>query len=273
MVKPHLYQERIQMNHKISKRGINSYQLKCLGILFMTLDHIGSYLVTDIGSNLFRTIGRIAAPLFLYVAVNSARHTRNKLKYALRLYAAHVLICIITLFLTTYLEELFGEHDQFSILPVFIYMILVVWILEECSKPLFIVLAVGILILPSVLLPLSGPFSVICHIFLPDVLSVPYSPFFVMMGICWYFARSRQQQMLILIVFSCLALIGAQIFSRLGFWLFTGFFHASQFWMILFLPLIHLYNGQQGKPVKKFFYIYYPLHIYVLMLLGQWISI
>jgi len=79
--------------------------------------------------------------------------------------------------------------------------------------------------------------------------------------------------MLILIVFSCLALIGAQIFSRLGFWLFTGFFHASQFWMILFLPLIHLYNGQQGKPVKKFFYIYYPLHIYVLMLLGQWISI
>ena len=51
------------MNHKISKRGINSYQLKCLGILFMTLDHIGSYLITDIGSNLFRTIGRIAAPL------------------------------------------------------------------------------------------------------------------------------------------------------------------------------------------------------------------
>ena len=95
------------MNHEQSKIGINSFQLKCLGILFMTLDHIGSYLITDIGPNLFRTAGRIAAPLFLYVAVNSAHNTRNKLQYVLRLYIAHVLICLITLFLTTCMRDLF----------------------------------------------------------------------------------------------------------------------------------------------------------------------
>ena len=111
------------MNYERPKTGIDSFQLKCLGIFFMTLDHIGSYLVAGIGPNLFRTAGRIAAPLFLYVAVNSAHHTRNKLRYALRLYFAHVLICLITLFLTTCMRDVFGEHEQFSILPAFIYMI------------------------------------------------------------------------------------------------------------------------------------------------------
>lgn len=258
------------MNHEQSKIGINSFQLKCLGILFMTLDHIGSYLITDIGPNLFRTAGRIAAPLFLYVAVNSAHNTRNKLQYVLRLYIAHVLICLITLFLTTCMWDLFGEHEQFSILPAFIYMILIIWIREECRKSLFLILSIGMFILPNVLLLLSGPFSVICHIFLPDLLSVPYSPFFVIMGICWYYAKSREKQMYILVAFSCLTLIGAQIVGRLDIWLYTNFFQASQFWMILFLPLMYLYNGHQGKPIRKFFYVYYPLHIYVLMLMGQW---
>ncbi len=196
----------------------------------MTLDHIGSYLITDIGSNLFRTIGRIAAPLFLYVAVNSARHTRNKLKYALRLYAAHMLICIFTLFLTTYLEELFGEHDQFSILPVFIYMILIVWILEECSKPLFIVLAVGMLILPSVLLPLSGiVFSNLSHFFFLMSFQCPIHRFFVMMGICWYFAKSRQQQMFILIVFFLSGINWCADFQPIGLLAVYRFFMPASF--------------------------------------------
>jgi len=258
------------MNYERPKTGIDSFQLKCLGIFFMTLDHIGSYLVAGIGPNLFRTAGRIAAPLFLYVAVNSAHHTRNKLRYALRLYIAHVLICLITLFLTTCMRDVFGEHEQFSILPAFIYMIFIIWIREECRKPLFQILSIGMLILPNILLFLSGPFSEICHIFLPDLLSVPYSPFFVMMGICWYYAKNREKQMYILVAFSCLAQIGAQIVGRLNIWLYTDFFQANQFWMILFLPLLYLYNGQQGKPIRKFFYVYYPLHVYVLMLIGQW---
>lgn len=217
------------MNYERPKTGIDSFQLKCLGIFFMTLDHIGSYLVVGIGPNLFRTAGRIAAPLFLYVAVNSAHHTRNKLRYALRLYIAHVLICLITLFLTTCMRDVFGEHEQFSILPAFIYMIFIVWIREECRKPLFQILSIGMLILPNILLFLSDPFSEICHIFLPDLLSVPYSPFFVMMGICWYYAKSREKQIYILVAFSCLAQIGAQIVGRLNIWLYTDFFQTSQF--------------------------------------------
>ena len=41
-------------------------------------------------------------------------------------------------------------------------------------------------------------------------------------------------------------------------------------WMMLFaLPLLLCYNGKRGKPVKKLFYMYYPLHIVVLYLLQE----
>ncbi len=44
-------------------------------------------------------------------------------------------------------------------------------------------------------------------------------------------------------------------------------------WMQLFaLPFILMYNGQRGPNIKKFFYIFYPAHIWLLFLLSQYIS-
>ena len=39
--------------------------------------------------------------------------------------------------------------------------------------------------------------------------------------------------------------------------------------MILALPLLLLYNGKRGKWHKRFFYVYYPTHIYVLYIAQQ----
>lgn len=40
-----------------------------------------------------------------------------------------------------------------------------------------------------------------------------------------------------------------------------------QCFMVLALPLLLAYNGERGKGMKKFFYIYYPAHIYALWLI------
>ena len=39
--------------------------------------------------------------------------------------------------------------------------------------------------------------------------------------------------------------------------------------LILSLPFILLYNWQRGRRMKYFFYVYYPLHVYVLVVLAR----
>ena len=267
------------MNDRTEK-GINSFQLKCWGLIFMTADHIGQYICNTININPLRIIGRIAAPLFLYVTVNSISHTRNKLKYALRLYLAHILICLMTLLLTTVGKNQFGNNNQFSILATFVYVVILVCIVEKIIKSpkkitinnfLLFLLAIAIIIIPTVILFLFSRFEILYQIFLPSILTVPYSPLFILMGICWYFTKDKAKQGFVLIFFSCLSFAGAQLIARLNAWIFIDFFNNIQFCMILFLPFIFLYNGKKGKSMKYFFYIYYPVHVYILMLIGQYL--
>ncbi len=51
----------------------------------------------------------------------------------------------------------------------------------------------------------------------------------------------------------------------------SAFFWHFQWMMIFSLPLILLYNGKRGKGWKKFFYVYYPLHIYVLAIISMYV--
>lgn len=261
------------------KKGINSFQLKWLGLIFMTFDHIGQYICYTMDISPLRIIGRIAAPLFLYVTINSISHTRNKIKYALRLYIAHVLICLMTLFLTTVGKNLFGSHNQFSILSTFVYVVVLICIIEKIAnspkkitkKNVFLfLLAIAIVIIPIIIMLLFSRFEIIYQIFLPNILTVPYSPLFILMGICWYFTKDKTKQAAILVLFSCLSIIGAQLSARSNIWIFMDFFNDVQFFMILFLPFIYLYNGKKGKSMKCLFYIYYPVHIFILMLIGQY---
>lgn len=52
--------------------------------------------------------------------------------------------------------------------------------------------------------------------------------------------------------------------------LYDSFFIINYQWMMIFaLPIMLLYNGEKGKGYKYFFYIFYPLHIYLLYILGK----
>ncbi|MBZ2174528.1 conjugal transfer protein TraX [Schnuerera sp. xch1] len=45
-------------------------------------------------------------------------------------------------------------------------------------------------------------------------------------------------------------------------------------WMQVFaLPFILMYNGERGPNIKKFFYIFYPVHIWILFIIGSYMSI
>lgn len=59
--------------------------------------------------------------------------------------------------------------------------------------------------------------------------------------------------------------IGTQPIYQTRFYTLT-----SYYWMVIFaLPFMLLYNGKKGKGYKYFFYLFYPIHIYLLYFIGN----
>lgn len=82
------------MNKKLF---LNSFHLKLLAIIFMTIDHLGYHIFSNLNgfetiTTICRTIGRLALPLFAFMIVEGIFHTRNTFKYLLRLFISAVLI-------------------------------------------------------------------------------------------------------------------------------------------------------------------------------------
>ena len=92
--------------------GLNAFQIKIIACFCMTIDHIGAF-----GNQYYailRIIGRAAAPLFLFILVQSIRYTKNRTNLLKRLYFAGVLVGLAD---TTFNAlNIFGIHDFGNIL-------------------------------------------------------------------------------------------------------------------------------------------------------------
>lgn len=72
---------------------MSEFFLKCIALILMTIDHIGEFIP---GSPLyFRWIGRLSAPIFIYMCVWYVYYTHDRKKYILRLYLFSVFMSLI----------------------------------------------------------------------------------------------------------------------------------------------------------------------------------
>lgn len=270
-----------------SRLHLNSFEIKIIALIFMTFDHFGAYqtFTTNLSINdFFRIVGRIAAPLFLFVVVESLHYTHNKVRFAMRLYIAGVTVEIFN----RIFESTFDIFSIGNILPTFFYVALIVTTTEcitKCRNLKTAVIPLLCLIVPFLIIPLnialceSGYVEIwdIISIIFPSIFTVEYSIIFILLGIAWYYIKDKRINC---ITFAALALLcffvpdsvfytlPLRCFSPLYFNI-SDLFIDGQWCMCLALPFMLLYDGEKGHSMKYFFYIYYPIHVYVLIIISQ----
>lgn len=280
------------MSKSLGKR-LNANQVKWIALVFMTIDHIDAYILsTGAENSALSALGRISAPLYLFVLTESVKHTKDKKRLILRLYIAGLLGSLFTLCFIILVNEFVFPGPIYmgtsnNILFTYAYTAIYICLIEYGMKAAktkdlkgIFVAAAGVI---ATFFPQLAYYiydrTAFCSIqvglvylgrevlaaFFPPVFLIEYSLMFVLMGICIYFANGKWK-CFVFAVFCVLSYFGAPMVGNL--WPFTDFFWPGQFWMILALPFMLLYNGEKGTAHKSLFYVYYPLHRILLSFVG-----
>lgn len=268
-------------------KGLSSFQLKCIALVFMTVDHVGAFAfelpAVAQHYDLLRTLGRIAAPIFLYTTAESVRHTSSRTRYLLRLYLAAVLTGLFTAATNFLFRDSVGEFWPGNIFFTYFYTAFYITVLDRLFRaardrdPKTVVLcllgiAATVLVhIAAESVPLRSRLGKqLFESFIVSPLCADYSILFIALGVLFYFTKRKPLQMLVFVSFCLLSgsiRIGQSDFidRTLRASVFFGY---PQYWMILALPFLLFYNGSRGRKTKLFFYAYYPLHRYLIILLA-----
>ena len=80
------------MNTVQASVGLDATALKLLGVVTMTVDHIGYILCPDLV--LLRILGRLAYPIFAYLIAEGCTYSKHKAKYFLAVLGTGLLCSI-----------------------------------------------------------------------------------------------------------------------------------------------------------------------------------
>lgn len=273
---------------------LSNFWLKVIALLTMTIDHIGLLFMRGDTYTVFRSIGRLALPLFCFMIAEGAIHTKSFKKYALRLgiMASAISIGMIGM---EYIP-VFGSMRDYGVIFIDLLLgALAVYLLKQKKwyiKLLAILpLAYGILSFIASSLESCG-----CHghiLWLPFFMRTQYGWYGILLIILFYVAH------LLCNVFiknlSGLSGVDANLYKdsnierhalnilsvmmlavcSLLYYICTKMMPAKyvnwdidmQLLAILSGVFILLYNGRRGYN-KKWFqygsYLYYPIHLIVI---------
>lgn len=282
---------------------LSNFWLKVIALLTMTLDHVG-FLIENYNYDLslaFRYVGRLALPLFCFMIVEGAIHTKSFKKYALRLGIMASLISIGILVSDTvpfFKENGFSMRGEGVIFLDLLLGATAAYCLRQKKwyiKLLAILpLAYGIASFIATALESCG-----CHgqiLWFPYFMRTQYGWYAILMCVLFYFAvplanifisylssltgidkenykgsnierNSINIISVIMLAVATLAFYGCGMLmpNKYVFWM-----QDVQLFAIVSGAFILLYNGQRGYN-KKWFqygsYLYYPLHMAILYLI------
>lgn len=263
----------------ISKRKyvkISTSILKIIALIAMLLDHLeGSFPNTFPVA--FGWIGRIAIPVFMFCVIQGLIHTSNTRKYLIRLYIGSVIMSVGSFILQTFFSKAQFQIAD-NIFATFFLLAVLITLAKTKLTPkkkmrlwiYFVVIQIISFLLIIRLQMVSRSFAYLANGLLPNIISSQGSILFLMLGILMYAFKNNRLKFSVMYVIFCVLMFVGAVFS--GFTVQNLFFANYQWMMIIALPLMLAYNGERGRSLKYFFYTFYPLHIWILFLIANFIQ-
>ena len=266
----------------LRQRGLNGFQLKMIGLILMLFDHIHEFFsFAGRIPLLFKWLGRIVAPIFMFLIVEGYTHTRSKKKYILKLYIGSVFMNFGNYIFLKYLPRADGftiQNNIFStLLMIVIYMVIIDFLKRSIQQKdiIKIVLSALFLIIPFVVG--SSMISIVnvtnfdfLNYVVPNIYLVEGGPVFVILGLVFYVTKDNIYQLIQSYAIFCVALLFGS-FVESGFNIRSLFYENYQWIMGFAAVFFYLYNGERGKKFKYLFYVFYPFHIYMLYTISYFI--
>ncbi len=255
--------------------GFSSYHLKIIAIIAMTLDHIGVAFEDQLSfwpHILLLALGGLTFPIMAFLLSEGYRYTRSLRGYALRL-LGFGMASIVPFTMATGMRAL-------SIMFTLLLGLLTLYLYDHMRNRLAFWLAFALITCCSAVC--DWYFTGIAIILAYHALKGSAWRYVVPAAIIWIFAALP-------LWLNTVVPPGTPVVSTLLYGL-TGFEEATPgapvtsflplfvFYVLgslAVIPLLAHYNGQRGRPAKYLFYVYYPLHLSLIvvargLLFGQW---
>ena len=228
------------------KKGLNGNQLKIIAMSAMTIDHAAFVIWPDYPTDwrilLLHVIGRTAAPIFWFFVAEGWHYTRDRKNYAFRLFlfaiAGHFAYNFA--FGIPFIPLQTSVFNQTSVLWALFLGTAALYVNEHSSWKQW---QKSLLILGITILAFPADWSSIA------VLAI--------LQISENRGNFKKQMTGMMASVSMYALVYVVFLHPL--------YGILQMFTALTIPILKCYNGQRGKwkGMKWFFYLYYPLHLFL----------
>lgn len=233
---------------------MTSFSLKVLAVITMFCDHFGTAYLGHF--SFFNLIGRIAFPIFAFQISEGYIHTKNLKKYFLRLGIFTIISQIpFTLFMQKYTNSDLLYCNVFltlflGLISIYIYD----WTIRSFKVKENLKFNIDKII---------GIMFVLLTAYIAKLLNSDYGFLGVITIFIFYLFKNKKLYSSISFILICLIMyIPSFIESNYN----TFYILLCLFTMVALIP-INLYNGEQGRKIKYFLYLFYPLHLLFLYLL------
>ena len=235
-------------------KKLDAFQIKVFALVLMLMDHLW-FAFPQVFPIWFHPISRVVSPIFAFLLVEGFFHTRDRKKYNLRLWgwAAFMQLGDIAINILLKSKEVSVYNNIFLTLALGLTIISVI----ENSKSKVGANKLMLITVSILLLPLS--------IFVEGGMAV--IPFIL---ITYLFRESDNKKIIGYVILSVILFKMSYVPYPTVKETIEMLMFNSDFLLILAVPFILMYNGERGinnKFSKYLFYVFYPLHLWVLALI------